>query len=81
MRPSTITTFALSLLLSAAHAQQPPYPWHIIEQSNRTHNETTRLLTTSSANTYTSEDGSPKRATLQSSAQAPSMQHHHLRRL
>ncbi len=51
----------LAVVPSAAPGQLPT--WRVVEQT--AHNEVTRLLTVSSANTYASADGSLKRATLQ----------------
>lgn len=51
----------LAVVPSAARCQLPT--WRVVEQT--AHNETSRLLTASSANTYASADGSLKRVTLQ----------------
>ena len=59
--PARVALLSLGLSIPV-YAQQSP-AWHIVEQTTR--NETTRLLTTLSSDTYTSADGLPRHATLQ----------------
>jgi len=62
---------ALGTVMPVWSQPMSPQTWHIVEQTNRTHNETTRLLTTTSTNTYTSEDSSIRHATLQLRCRSP----------
>lgn len=62
----------LNLCLAiSAQSQQQPQTWHLVDHTNRTGTETTRLLTTTSTDTYTSTIGPPKQAVLQIKCSAP----------